>query len=116
MSLKDDVKAKEAKAPVKAKKSIVAELTEEVKEPKKNWSDFEKNMMISAYMDIDKYLKFKKINEKRGVTNNGTLNTFVADYVLMHEAILNEDDLAAIAEEKKRIVKKAKEKSKKKEV
>ena len=49
----------------------------------------EKNKMISAYVDIDRYEKFKAINEKRGISNNKILNLMIADYVLQYEKLLN---------------------------
>ena len=33
-------------------------------------SNTEKNKMISGYVDIERYNKFKAINEKRGISNN----------------------------------------------
>ena len=52
-------------------------------------SNKEKNKMISAYVDIDRYEKFKAINEKRGISNNKILNLMIADYVLQYEKLLN---------------------------
>ena len=51
-------------------------------------SNKEKNKMISAYVDIDRYEKFKAINEKRGISNNRILNLMIADYVLQYEKLL----------------------------
>lgn len=51
-------------------------------------SNKEKNKMISAYVDIDRYEKFKAINEKRGISNNKILNLMIADYVLQYEKLL----------------------------
>ena len=48
-------------------------------------SDNEKKQMISAYVDIERYKKFKTINEKRGISNNKVLNLLIADYVLKYE-------------------------------
>ena len=53
-------------------------------------SNKEKNKMISAYVDIDRYEKFKVINEKRGISNNKILNLMIADYVLQYEKLLND--------------------------
>ena len=53
-------------------------------------SNKEKNKMISAYVDIDRYEKFKAINEKRGISNNKILNRMIADYVLQYEKLLND--------------------------
>ena len=53
-------------------------------------SNKEKNKMISAYVDIDRYEKFKAINEKRGISNNKILNLMIADYVLQYEKLLAE--------------------------
>ncbi|MBR1443125.1 MAG: hypothetical protein IJ583_18120 [Firmicutes bacterium] len=51
-------------------------------------SNKEKNKMISAYVDIDRYEKFKAINDKRGISNNKILNLMIADYVLQYEKLL----------------------------
>ena len=51
-------------------------------------SNHEKNKMISAYVDIDRYEKFKAINELRGISNNKILNLLIADYVLEYERLL----------------------------
>ena len=53
-------------------------------------SNKEKNKMISAYVDIDRYEKFKAINEKRGISNNKILNLMIADYVLQYEKLLDD--------------------------
>mgnify|MGYP002624313080 FL=1 len=53
-------------------------------------SNKEKNKMISAYVDIDRYEKFKAINEKRGISNNKILNLMIADYVLQYEKLLSD--------------------------
>ncbi len=53
-------------------------------------SNKEKNKMISAYVDIDRYEKFKAINEKRGISNNKILNLMIADYVLQYEKLLRD--------------------------
>ena len=52
-------------------------------------SNKEKNKMISAYVDIERYEKFKAINDKRGISNNKILNLMIADYVLQYEKLLN---------------------------
>lgn len=52
-------------------------------------SNKEKNKMISGYVDIDRYNKFKAINEKRGISNNKILNLLIADYVLQYEKLLD---------------------------
>ena len=51
-------------------------------------SNLEKNKMISAYVNIDRYEKFAAINKKRGISNNKILNLLIADYVLEHEKLL----------------------------
>lgn len=51
-------------------------------------SNFEKNKMISAYVNIERYEKFAAINKKRGISNNKILNLLIADYVLEHEKLL----------------------------
>lgn len=51
-------------------------------------SNFEKNKMISAYVNIDRYEKFAAINKKRGISNNKILNLMIADYVLEYEKLL----------------------------
>lgn len=53
-------------------------------------SNHRKNKMISAYVDIEKYNKFKTINELRGISNNKILNLLIADYVLEYEKLLDE--------------------------
>ena len=52
-------------------------------------SNPQKNKMISAYVDIEKYNKFKAINTLRGISNNKTLNLLISDYVLEYEKLLN---------------------------
>ncbi len=47
--------------------------------------------MISAYVNSERYEKFKAINEKRGISNNRILNLIIADYVLKYEEILKEE-------------------------
>ena len=51
-------------------------------------SNMEKNKMISAYVNIDRYEKFAAINKKRGISNNKILNLMIADYVLEYEKLL----------------------------
>ncbi len=51
-------------------------------------SNLEKNKMISAYVNIDRYEKFAAINKKRGISNNKILNLMIADYVLEYEKLL----------------------------
>ena len=51
-------------------------------------SNFEKNKMISAYVNIERYEKFAAINKKRGISNNKILNLLIADYVLEYERLL----------------------------
>ena len=51
-------------------------------------SNLEKNKMISAYVNIDRYEKFAAINKKRGISNNKILNLLIADYVLEYERLL----------------------------
>ena len=53
-------------------------------------SNREKNKMISAYVDIERYEKFAAINKKRGISNNKILNLMIADYVLEHERLLRD--------------------------
>ena len=52
-------------------------------------SNTDKNKMISAYVDRERYEKFKAINEKRGISNNKILNLLIADYVLQYERLIN---------------------------
>ena len=54
-------------------------------------SNTDKNKMISAYVDIDRYEKFKTINGLRGISNNKILNLLIADYVLQYEKLLKEN-------------------------
>ena len=44
--------------------------------------------MISAYVDIERYNKFKEINALRGISSNKILNLLIADYVLKYEKLL----------------------------
>ena len=53
-------------------------------------SNREKNKMISAYVNQERYDKFKRINEKRGISNNKILNLMIADYVLQYEKLLDD--------------------------
>ena len=53
-------------------------------------SNREKNKMISAYVDIERYEKFAAINKKRGISNNKILNLMIADYVLEYERLLKD--------------------------
>ena len=53
-------------------------------------SSSKKNKMISAYVDTEKYNKFKAINALRGISSNKTLNLLISDYVLEYEKLLNE--------------------------
>ena len=46
--------------------------------------------MISAYVDAERYTKFKAINERRGISSNKILNLLIADYVLQYEKLLDE--------------------------
>lgn len=43
---------------------------------------------ISAYVDVETYEKFSKINKRRNVSNNKSLNMLIADYVLQYEKYL----------------------------
>ena len=52
-------------------------------------SNREKNKMISAYVNIERYEKFAAINKRRGISNNKILNLMIADYILEHEKLLN---------------------------
>ncbi len=52
-------------------------------------SSSKKNKMISAYVDTEKYNKFKAINALRGISSNKTLNLLISDYVLEYEKLLN---------------------------
>ena len=73
-------------------KDMLGDQDPEVQESKTAVSSFksnhEKNKMISAYVDIDRYEKFKAINELRGISNNKILNLLIADYVLEYEKLL----------------------------
>ena len=40
-------------------------------------SNLEKNKMISAYINIDRYEKFTAINKKRGISSNKILNLMI---------------------------------------
>ena len=40
-------------------------------------SNLEKNKMISAHINIDRYEKFTAINKKRGISNNKILNLMI---------------------------------------
>ena len=53
-------------------------------------SNREKNKMISAYVNIERYEKFAAINKKRGISNNKILNLMIADYVLEYEKLLKD--------------------------
>ena len=53
-------------------------------------SNHDKNKMISAYVDAERYTKFKAINERRGISSNKILNLLIADYVLQYERLLDE--------------------------
>ena len=75
-------------------KEMLGNQATEVKESKTAVRSFKrkkkKNKMISAYVDIEKYNKFKAINTLRGISNNKTLNLLISDYVLEYEKLLNE--------------------------
>ena len=53
-------------------------------------SNTEKNIRVSAYMNAEKYEKFKRINTLRGISSNKILNLLVSDYVLQYEKLLDE--------------------------
>ena len=112
-SLKDVVIAEKAKD-TKEKKGVVSKMKADVKTPKKNWSDFEHNMMVSLYVDIDNYLRFKRINKKLNISTNGSLNAYIGEQVLKFSSSLTEEELQDIEEEKAKILDKAREKAKKK--
>ncbi len=52
-------------------------------------SSVNKNKMISAYVDAERYQKFREINEQRGISCNKILNLLIADYVLEYERLLD---------------------------
>ena len=55
-------------------KDIIGEQSPEIQEIRTAVNSFksntDKNKMISAYVDIDRYEKFKTINGLRGISNN----------------------------------------------
>ena len=112
-SLKDTVVKDEARGDKKTK-SVVSKMKADVKASKKNWSDFEHNMMVSMYVDIDNYLRFKRINKKLKVSTNGSLNAYIGEQVLKFSSSLTDEELKEIEEEKAKILKKARDKAKKK--
>ena len=73
-------------------KDIIGEQSPEIQEIRTAVNSFksntDKNKMISAYVDIDRYEKFKTINGLRGISNNKILNLLIADYVLEYERLL----------------------------
>ena len=75
-------------------KDIIGEQSPEIQEIRTAVNSFksntDKNKMISAYVDIDRYEKFKTINGLRGISNNKILNLLIADYVLQYEKLLKE--------------------------
>ena len=75
-------------------KDIIGEQSPEIQEIRTAVNSFksntERNKMISAYVDIDRYEKFKTINGLRGISNNKILNLLIADYVLQYEKLLKE--------------------------
>lgn len=76
-------------------KDIIGEQSPEIQEIRTAVNSFksntDKNKMISAYVDIDRYEKFKAINGLRGISNNKILNLLIADYVLQYEKLLKEN-------------------------
>lgn len=50
----------------------------------------EKNKMISAYVDVERYNKFQEINKRRNISNNKIINLLIADYVLQYERLLDD--------------------------
>ena len=76
-------------------KDIIGEQSPEIQEIRTAVNSFksntDKNKMISAYVDIDRYEKFKTINGLRGISNNNILNLLIADYVLQYEKLLKEN-------------------------
>jgi len=76
-------------------KDIIGEQSPEIQEIRTAVNSFksntERNKMISAYVDIDRYEKFKTINRLRGISNNKILNLLIADYVLQYEKLLKEN-------------------------
>ena len=76
-------------------KDIIGEQSPEIQEIRTAVTSFksntDKNKMISAYVDIDRYEKFKTINGLRGISNNKILNLLIADYVLQYEKLLKEN-------------------------
>jgi len=76
-------------------KDIIGEQSPEIQEIRTAVNSFksntDKNKMISAYVDIDRYEKFKAINGLRGISNNKILNLLIADYVLQYEKLLKKN-------------------------
>ena len=76
-------------------KDIIGEQSPEIQEIRTAVNSFKsnnkKNKMISAYVDIDRYEKFKAINGLRGISNNKIINLLIADYVLQYEKLLKEN-------------------------
>ena len=76
-------------------KDIIGEQSPEIQEIRTAVNSFksntDKNKMISAYVDIDRYEKFKTINGLRGISNKKILNLLIADYVLQYEKLLKEN-------------------------
>ena len=76
-------------------KDIIGEQSPEIQEIRTAVNSFksntERNKMISAYVDIDRYEKFKAINGLRGISNNKIINLLIADYVLQYEKLLKEN-------------------------
>lgn len=62
-------------------KDIIGEQSPEIQEIRTAVNSFksntDKNKMISAYVDIDRYEKFKAINGLRGISNNKKTQTQV---------------------------------------
>ena len=50
----------------------------------------QKRLRLSLTVEPTKWAQFTEINKKRGLSNNGALNHFIAEYILEHENLLDE--------------------------
>ncbi len=62
-------------------KTVAKEFIDDKKTRYVKFKKNEKKKMISAYVDKDNYELFKQINDRRGVSSNQILSTFINDYV-----------------------------------
>lgn len=46
---------------------------------------------FSIYIDNERYEKLRKINEKRGISNNSMINLLISDYVIAYEHLLDKE-------------------------